>query len=47
MAQNLQKGNSMFFAKRALLCDPKVPVKKRIHAVHSTFAAEVLHGAGE
>ena len=28
----ISKGNSLFYAKKALLCDPKVPVKRRIHA---------------
>ena len=40
--------NSMFHAKKALLCDPKLPVKRRIHAFYSTCAAAaVLHGVGE
>ena len=43
----ISKGNSLFFAKKALLCDPKVPVKRRIHAFYSTCVAAVLHGAGE
>ena len=41
----ISKGNSLFFAKKALLCDPKVPVKRRIHAFHSTCVAAVLHGS--
>ena len=37
----------LFFAKIALLCDPKVPVKWRIHAFYSTCVAAVLNGAGK
>ena len=37
----------MFYAKKALLCDPKLQVKRRTHTFHSTCAAAVLHGAGE
>ena len=43
----ISKGNSLFFAKKAMLCDPKVPVKRRIRAFYSTCVAAVLHGAGE
>ena len=38
---------ALFFAKKALLCDPKVPVKRRMHAFYSTCEAAVLHGACE
>ena len=37
----------MSYAKKAFFCDPKLPVKRRIHAFYSTCAAAVLHGAGE
>ena len=39
--------NSLFTAKKRLLCDPKIPVKRRIHAFLSTCVAAALHGAGE
>ena len=35
MWHRISKANSMFHAKKALFCDPKLPVKRR------------LHGAGE
>ena len=38
----ISKANSMFYAKEALLCDPKLPVTWRIHAFYSTCAAAVL-----
>ena len=41
------KQTPCFYAKKALLCDPKLPVQRRIHAFYSTCAAAVLHGAGE
>ena len=37
----------MFYAKKALFCDPKLPVKKRINAFCSTCVPAALHGAGE
>ena len=42
-----KKANSLFYAKKSLLCDPKVPVKRRIHAFYSTCVAAALHSAGE
>ena len=39
--------NSMFYAKKALFCDPKLPVKKRIEPFYSTCVPAALHGAGE
>ena len=47
MWHRVSKGNSLFYAKKSLMCDPKVPVKKRIQAFYSTCAAAVLHGSGE
>ena len=35
------------FAKKALLCDPKIRVKKRIRAFYASCVSSVLHGAGE
>ena len=43
----IAKANSLFTAKKRLLCDPKIPVKRRIHAFLSTCVAAALHGAGE
>ena len=47
LAQNRKEPSSLFHAKKSLLCDPKVPVKRRIHAFYSTCVAAALHGAGE
>ena len=47
MWHRISKANSMFYAKKALFCDPKLPVKKRIDAFYSTCVSAVLHGAGE
>ena len=47
MWHRISKGNSLFFAKKALFCDPKIPVSKRISAFNSTCVLTVLHGAGE
>ena len=44
MWHRVSKANSMFYAKKALFCDPKLPVKRRFDAFYSTC---VLHGAGE
>ena len=46
VAQDLQS-NSMFYAKKALFCDPKLPVKRRIDAFYSTCVPAAIHGAGE
>ena len=43
----ISKANSMFYAKKALFCDPKLPVKRRIDAFYSTCVPAALHGAGE
>ena len=43
----ISKANSMFYAKKALFCDPKLPVEKRIDAFYSTCVPTALHGAGE
>ena len=43
----ISKGNALFFAKKALMCDPKIPVKKRIRAFYASCVSSVLHGAGE
>ena len=42
----ISKSNSLSFAKEALLRDPKVPVKRRIHVFCALCAISVLHGAG-
>ena len=47
MWHRISKANSMFYAKKALFCDPKLPVKKRIDAFYSTCVPAALHGAGE
>ena len=47
MRHRISKSNSLFFAKKALFCDPKTPVSKRISAFYSTCVPTVLHGAGE
>ena len=47
MWHRISKGNSLFYAKKALFCDPKIPVCKRISAFYSTCVPTVLHGAGE
>ena len=36
MWHRISKANSMFYAKKALFCDPKLPVKRRIDAFFST-----------
>ena len=44
----ISKANSMFYAKKALFCDPKLPVKRRIDAFYTTTCVPAaLHGAGE
>ena len=43
----ISKANSMFYAKKALFCDPNLQVKKRIEAFYSTCVPAALHGAGE
>ena len=45
--QRISKANSMFYAKKALFCDPKLLVKRRIDAFYSTCVPAALHGAGE
>ena len=47
MWHRISKANFMFYAKRALFCDPKLPVKRRIDAFYSTCVPAALHGAGE
>ena len=47
MWHRTSKANSMFYAKKALFCDPKLPVKKRFDAFYSTCVPAALHGAGE
>ena len=47
MWHRIPKANSMFYAKKALFCDPKLPVKRRIDAFYSTCVPAALHGAGE
>ena len=41
------KQTPCFYAKKALFCDPKLPVKRRIDAFYSTCVPAALHGAGE
>ena len=36
MWHRISKANSMFYAKKALFCDSKIPVKRRIDAFYST-----------
>ena len=47
VAQDFEGHLFVFFAKKALFCDPKIPVSKRISAFYSTCVPTVLHGAGE
>ena len=47
MWHRISKANSMFYAKKVLFCDPKLPVKRRIDAFYSTCVPAALHGAGE
>ena len=47
MWHRISKANSMFYAKKALFCDPKLPVKRRVDAFYSTCVPAALHGAGE
>ena len=47
MWHRISKANSMFYAKKALFCAPKLPVKRRIDAFWSTCAPAAFHGAGE
>ena len=47
MWHRISKANSMFYAKKALFCDPKLPVKKGIDAFYSTCVPAARHGAGE
>ena len=47
MWYRISKANSMFYAKKALFCDPKLPVKRRVDAFYSTCVPAALHGAGE
>ena len=41
------KQTPMFYAKKALFCHPKLPVKRRIDDFYSTCVPAALHGAGE
>ena len=47
MWHRISKANSMFYAKKAPFCDPKLPVKRRIDALYLTYVPAALHGAGE
>ena len=47
MWHRISKASSMFYAKKALFCDPKLPVKRRVDAFYSTCVPSALHGAGE
>ena len=42
----LAKANSLFYAKKSLFCDPKIPIKRRIHAFYSTCVAAALQENG-
>ena len=44
MWHRISKENSMFYAKKALFCDPKLLVKRRIDAFYSTCVPAALHG---
>ena len=46
MWHRISEANSMFHAKKAFFCDPKLPVKRRIDAVYSTCVPAALHGVG-
>ena len=46
-SHRISKANSIFYAKKALFCDPKLPVKRRIGAFCSTCVPAALHGAGD
>ena len=46
MWHRISKANSMFYAKKALFCNPKLPVKRRIDAFYSTCVPVLLDGAG-
>ena len=41
MWHRISKANSMFYAKKASFCDPKLPVKRRIDAFHSTCVCQL------
>ena len=47
MWHRISKANSMFYSKKALFCNPKLPVKRRIDSFYSTCAPAALHDAGE
>ena len=47
MWHRISKANSMCYAKKALFCGPKLPVRKRIDAFYSMCVPAALHGAGE
>ena len=47
MWHRISKANSMFYAKKALFCDPRLPVKRRIEAFYSTCVPAALQGVGE
>ena len=47
MWHRISKGNSLFLAKKALFCDLKILVSKRISAFNATCVPTVLHGSGE
>ena len=46
MWHRISKANSMFYAKKALFCDPKMQVKRSIDAFYSTCVPVAIHGAG-
>ena len=47
MRHRTSKANSVFYAKKALFCDPKLPVRRRIDTFYSTCAPAALDGGGE
>ena len=47
MWHRISKANSIFYAKKALFCDHKLPVTRRTDAFYSTCVPVALHGAGE
>ena len=47
MWHRISKANSMFYAKKALFCDRKLPVKRHVDVFYSTCVPAALHGDGE
>ena len=47
MWHRISKANSMFYGRKALFCDSKLPVHKRMDAFCSMCVPAAFHGAGE